>query len=454
MAILPPSGLLYNFRIRIIILLICAGLLAGGSFWCFSHGQTLFASILLLLTAIAIYQLFHIINKTNHDLTQFLSGILYNDFEGSYRQRLHDDEAQQLYKMFNVITDKFRELRMQKEFQHQYLQAIITQVDTGVVCFDNKGNTLMMNPALKNLLHKSHFPNLKSVEAFNPILYQCFQEIQPQEERILKLDVDTERLILNIRLRILKMQDTTYSLYSVQDISRQMDQQEVSAWEKLIRVLTHEIMNSITPITSLSGSMRQLVENSEGLEGEDLQDVKDSIRAIENRSKGLMSFTRAYRQLTSVQQTHLETIKLHDWLQEISVLLKTEMVKKGIAFNIQAIDQGTMLEIDQELLSRVLINLLKNAMEAVEERADKKEITISSNIETNGNITIAVADNGIGIVPEDLTNIFVPFYTTKKKGTGIGLSLSRKIVHAHKGRLTVWSKVGEGTVFTIVLPKK
>ena len=137
-------------------------------------------------------------------------------------------------------------------------------------------------------MHKSHFPNLKSVEAFNPALYHCFQEIQPQEERILKLDVDTERLILHIRQRILKMEDKTYLLYSVQDISRQMDQQEVSAWEKLIRVLTHEIMNSITPITSLSGSMRQLVENSERLEGEDLQDVKDSIRAIENRSKGLM----------------------------------------------------------------------------------------------------------------------------------------------------------------------
>lgn len=454
MAILPSSGLLYNFRIRIIILLICAGLLAGGSFWCFSHGQTLFAGILLFLTAIAIYQLFHIINKTNHDLTQFLSGILYNDFESSYQQRLHNGEAKQLYQMFNVITDKFRELRMQKEFQHQYLQAIIAQVDTGVICFDNKGNTLMMNPALKNLLHKSHFPTLKSVEAFNPILYQCFQEIRPQEERILKLDVDTERLILHIRQRILKMQDTTYLLYSVQDISRQMDQQEVSAWEKLIRVLTHEIMNSITPITSLSSSMRQLVEHAETLEGEDLQDVKDSIRAIENRSKGLMSFTRAYRQLTSVQKVHSETIKLHEWLQEINVLLKTEMVQKGISFKVQAVDQGTVLEIDQELLSRVLINLLKNAMEAVAERAGNKEITVSSTIEASGNIAISVADNGMGIAPEDLTNIFVPFYTTKKNGTGIGLSLSRKIVHAHKGRLTVWSKVGEGTVFTIVLPKK
>lgn len=453
MATIPSSGLLSSFRLRIIVLLITASILAAGSFWNFFHNQVIFGGILLLLTVVAIYKLFSIINKTNNDLTQFLSGVLYNDFESTYRQGLHNnEESQQLYSMFNVITDKFRELRMQKEFQHQYLQSIIAQVDTGLICFDNKGNTLMMNPALKNSLHKSHFPTFKSVESFNPILYQCFQEIQPQEERILKLDIDTERLILSIRLRILKMQDTTYSLFAVQDISRQMDQQEVSAWEKLIRVLTHEIMNSITPITSLSSSMRQLTEQAEILEGEDLKDVQDCIRAIENRSKGLMSFTRAYRQLTSVQQLHTEETDLYNWIQEIGTLYKTEMTKKGIQFKINAKELGTQVTIDQELLSRVLINLLKNAMEAVADNTRNKEIAISTNMDTEGNAMIAVADNGAGIEPDKLTDIFIPFFTTKKDGTGIGLSLSKKIVHAHKGRLTVWSKLGEGTVFTIAIP--
>ena len=452
MAIFSNTGLIYNFRLRIIALLLILGVLAGSSVWYFFNDQWSFSGFLLFLTGIVTYRLFHIVNKTIHDLTQFLSGILYNDFESSYRQRLQNDDSQQLYKMFNVITDKFRELRMQREFQHQYLQSIIAQVDTGLICFDSKGNTLMMNPALKSFLHKSHFPTFKSVESFNPTLYQCFKEMQPQEERILKLDIDTERLILNIRLRILKMQDTTYSLFAVQDISRQMDHQEVSAWEKLIRVLTHEIMNSIAPITSLSSSMRQLTEDATILEGEDLKDVQDCIRAIENRSKGLMSFTRAYRQLTSVQQLHAQETDLHNWIQEIGTLYKTEMAKKGIQFKVNTKDTGTKTTIDQELLSRVLINLLKNAMEAVAENTDNKEIAISTNIDTEGNAIIAVADNGAGIEPDKLTDIFIPFFTTKKDGTGIGLSLSKKIVHAHKGRLTVWSKLGDGTVFTIAIP--
>ena len=355
--------------------------------------------------------------------------------------------------MFNVITDKFRELRMQKEFQHQYLQAIISQVDTGVICFDATGNTLMMNNALKAMLHKSHFPTFNSVQHFNKDLYQCLQNIQPYEEKSITIDIGTEQLILNIRLRILKMEEQQYSLYSMQDISRQMDEQEIHAWEKLIRVLTHEIMNSVTPITSLSGSMRQLLEQSEKLEGEDLQDVQDCIRAIENRSKGLMSFTRAYRQFTSQPQVHREPTDMQQWLQDITNLLKSELDQKNIQLTIKTPKQSLELSIDQELLSRVLINLLKNAMEAVAENMDQKEIGISLTTDREGNHLLAVADNGKGIPLEDLTNIFVPFYTTKKHGTGIGLSLSRRIMNAHGGRLTVWSKVGEGTVFTVVLPK-
>ena len=239
----------------------------------------------------------------------------------------------------------------------------------------------------------------------------------------------------------------------MQDISRQMDQQELHAWEKLIRVLTHEIMNSIAPITSLSSSLRQLTEQSEKLEGEDLEDIRDSIRAIENRSKGLMTFTRAYRQFTSKPQVHPEPTHMQDWMQDILVLLKSEMEQKNIQLNIKTPNQPLELSIDQELLSRVLINLVKNAMEAVGENTAKKEIGISLITDREGNHLLAVADNGKGIPTTDLTNIFVPFYTTKKHGTGIGLSLSRRIMNAHGGRLTVWSKDGEGTVFTVMLPK-
>lgn len=454
MSIVPSSGLLSSFRFRIIVLLILASFLAAGSFWSFFTNRVFpEGSILLLLTAIVIYQLFAIINKTNHDLTQFLSGILYNDFESTYRQGLYNEESQQLYSMFNVITDKFRELRMQKEFQHQYLQAIVSQVDTGVICFDEKGNTLMMNNALKSMLHKSHFPTFSSVHHFNKPLYQCLQTIQPQEDRNITIDIGTEQLILNIRLRILKMEEQQYSLYSMQDISRQMDEQEIHAWEKLIRVLTHEIMNSITPITSLSGSLRQLIEQSEKLEGEDLQDIRDSIRAIENRSKGLLSFTRAYRQFTRIPQIDPTPTDMGTWLQDITNLLKSELEQNQIKLTLKKPKQTLNLSIDQTLLSKVIINLLKNAMEAVIENEESREIGISLTTDREGQHLLSVADNGMGIPLKDLTNIFVPFYTTKKQGTGIGLSLSRRIMNAHGGRLTVWSKEGEGTIFTVVLPK-
>ncbi len=443
--------MLRQFKTKILIhVLLIAGFLMGSVYGWYGTDSVGLAVLSGIGAVAAIISLFYLVEKTNSEIANFLLNIKYDDYTATYTTQEPDQSFKKLYGAFNVITDKFRDIRQEKEAQFQYLQAIVEHVDTGLICFDKEGQTLLMNRSLQRLLHKSYFPDLRSVERFNQALFDAMEDLQPGERQLVKLVVNNQMLQLAVRTTILKLKNGEYHLFSIQNISAELEEQEVHSWQKLIRILTHEIMNSVTPVTSLAATASEMVGKFSTFDVDAADDIRTAVNAIKKRSEGLLHFTETYRQLTRIPEPKFQAVNPEELLDNVCTLFKPMFVEKGIAVEKKYSAAQLSIQADPELLEQVLINLVKNAIEAVE-GLENPMVTLGVAKDSEGVVVIQVADNGAG-VPEDLQEqIFMPFFTTKNDGTGIGLSLCRQIVQLHKGSLSVVSAAGAGAVFLIRL---
>lgn len=243
------------------------------------------------------------------------------------------------------------------------------------------------------------------------------------------------------------MRGKKYTLISLQNIHSELEEKEMEAWQKLIRVLTHEIMNSVTPISSLAGTVNKLL-NDPGKLDDEISDIKNAVKTIQKRSEGLIHFVENYRNLTKIPKPNFETFRVSVLTDRIYNLMKNEFAGNNIKFNTSIVPDNLTLSADSELIEQVIINLLLNAKFAIKNQQNP-EISIRSYTDAGSKVIIRVEDNGPGISKEIQDKIFIPFYTTKKDGSGIGLSLSRQIMRSHFGSITVVSKEGEGTAFIL-----
>ncbi|MCB0707647.1 MAG: GHKL domain-containing protein, partial [Saprospiraceae bacterium] len=360
------------------------------------------------------------------------------------------DSYQHLHSAFNLVTEKFRDIRFEKEAQFQYLQAIVENVDTGLICFNGEGKTILLNKGLQQLLHKSYFPTRDSVQQYNEALYQALIEITPGERKLVRLLVSDQIIQVAVRKTILQMKEDALHLYALQNIHAELEEQEVNSWQKLIRILTHEIMNSIAPVVSLSATTKDLMDDPEQLSEESKSDVKKAIEAIHRRSEGLLHFTETYRQLTKIPPPRFQDTDPTEVMDRVLVLLNPDFNRLGIDVQFSHKNKRYEVQLDPDLMEQVFINLLKNAMDAVKE-VEQPTISIHMFKSLEGILEIQIEDNGPGIPDSLLSEIFVPFFTTKKEGSGIGLSLCRQIIQLHKGNIYAYSREGQGTVFTIKL---
>ncbi|MBX2817900.1 MAG: ATP-binding protein [Saprospiraceae bacterium] len=410
-------------------------------------------STLVLLIPILIgllWAFFRFVDKTNQEVATFLTNIKYDDFAVNFSESTTSGQSfQRLHGAFNMVNEKFRDIRSQKEAQFQYLQSIIENVDTGLICFDSDNKTILHNRSLQAILRKSYFPTLESIKKYNEALFIALQEINPGENKLVKLLISGNIVQLSIRKTILKLANDEFHLYSLQNIHTELENQEVESWQKLIRILTHEIMNSVAPVVSLSATSEEILQNPE-LDEEDHADVYRAVSAIRRRSAGLLNFTETYRQLTKVPSPKFEPNNLLELLDGVVELLSSDLSAQNIELVKLYPPKDFQVLVDAGLMEQVLINIIKNAIQALENRPNSK-ITISVQKLDTENVEIGISDNGPGISPEILENIFVPFFTTKQNGSGIGLSLSRQIIHKHKGTIQVTSEIGTGTSFVIGL---
>ncbi len=439
-------------------LMFHVALLIGAIFaFCYSLLETDWIGtpiISFFVIAIIIANIVRLVEKSNRDFAQFLNNISHNDFASSSGSSNQGFSTRDFIDAQKTLLGKYRKLKADRNIQTEYLQMVVEHVDAALICFDSEGKIEIINKAAERLLNKKYISSLNIVAKINKELADAFWSIRAGETRVLKLVINNEMHQLILTATEFILQERKYKLVSLQNIKSALDEREIESWQKLIRVLTHEIMNSMTPIVSLSRYIGGVVGSNElsqrltDRSSEQYRDLRQSIEAIASRSQGLMEFVDSYRSLSNLPEPVFDEIKIVTLFERIELMFKEQMETQSIHFDSEVIPDTAVLVADVKLLEQILINLISNAMDAVVERTEKR---IQMRCEQNmyGKTKIKVSDNGHGIGKDIIDNIFTPFYTTKEKGSGIGLSLSRQLARLNKGTLAVSSSVGEGTQFTL-----
>ncbi len=426
------------------------------------HKETAYAISSIILAVLFLAQIIALIRfteQTNIKLTQFFESIRHADFTSSFTDNELGKSFEGLNKEFNEVIVAFKKNKTEKEEHFNYLLTVIQHVSIGIIVFKKDGTVDVFNNAVKRLLRLPRLRNIKDLSVIEEQLPNKLKSMKAGNKALIKVFIADELLQLSIHATQFRMRGEEYTLVSFQDIAPELEQKEIESWQKLIRVLTHEIMNSITPISSLSETIDDILENHKDdtpapeIYKEDMENVRQAISTIGNRSKGLLNFVEIYRNLTRIPKPNFRHFYVQDMFDRIMELLGPKFDENNIGTTIKIFPKDLKILADPDLIDQVLINLLLNAIDAVSEIKSgdiKPKITIVASVNLNNRTTVEIADNGNGIKQDLLDKIFMPFFTSKKKGSGIGLSLSRQIMQMHKGSITVRSKHDEGAVFTMI----
>jgi nitrogen fixation/metabolism regulation signal transduction histidine kinase len=410
-------------------------------------------SVSAFMIVLLIIDLFRFIDRSNRDFINLLAALKQQDFTTSYGRKYSERSFRDLESSFKEILDQYRGAKIDQATQYQYLQTVIEHINIALICFNESGRVYLFNRAATVLFQKATVENLDPLKSIHPKLYELMVNMRAGQREVIKINLEGELLQLSVNVTEFRVRKEKLKLVSLQNIRHELEQQELDSWQKLIRVLTHEIMNSVTPVSSLSSAINEMLTDEDGqrrtlesIAGEDLEDMYSSLETIEERSKGLINFVTDYKNLTRLPKPVFEDIPVESLLNHIYRLFRQEMINEDIDYKVQVPALEMSICADAKMIQQVLINLIKNAMDAVGGRKDKSIILSADS--RNDKINLHVKDNGRGIVAEDIEKVFIPFYTTKKKGSGIGLSLSKQIMRLHKGSIHFKSDPS-GTTFTI-----
>jgi two-component system, NtrC family, nitrogen regulation sensor histidine kinase NtrY len=394
--------------------------------------------------------------KSNKEVVNFLNSIRYDDFSQPYKVSGEGKSIEELNYAFNEVIGRFKEIRTEKEANYQYLKTIIHHIGIGIISFNRSGEVQIVNNAAKRFFKVNQLTHIDKLRAFSPELVEKVAKLRTGTRDLVKIYTSDEIIQLAIYAIELNLRGEDYKLITLQDIHSELEEQEMDAWQKLIRVLTHEIMNSITPISSLAatvgGEVEYLQENAEkGISAEDLGDMQMAIQTIQRRSEGLIRFVSDFRNLTHVPMPKFANVKVIEILNRVSTLMNQEIQNSQISFQMSIEPDTLIVTADAEMIEQVLINLVKNAIQALDscEEKSNKQIVLFAKQDEKSRPFIVVRDNGPGIDKDAIDRIFIPFFTTKKNGSGIGLSLSRQIMRQHKGSITAHSELNVGTDFIL-----
>jgi nitrogen fixation/metabolism regulation signal transduction histidine kinase len=441
-----------TFRSSIIIRLTFIVINAFLLIWLYQRQNYISVGILSAILTTQIALLIKYVEQTNRKLTRFFDNIKYNDFTSSFVSNNQGVSFNDLNASFNQVIQQFNKTRTEKENHFNQLQTIIQHISIGILTYRKDGLVDIYNNALKQLFKINNLKYIQELATVEQQLPDILLNMRQDDSKLIKIHLEDELMQLSIQATEYKKKGEEYLLISVKNIHSELERKEIDSWQKLIRVLTHEIMNSITPISSLASTAGELLPQSpnEAMDDDDLETMQQALSTISRRSKGLLNFVEVYRDLTRIPQPNFKPVTVKDLLFDAKLILLHKSKRKHLDIKIQTSPDNISITADASLLEQVLLNLLINALHAVKDTLQPK-ILMSSRINQNDRVIIEIADNGCGIKPELMDKIFMPFFTSKEKGSGIGLSLSRQIIHLHKGNLFVKSVYGKGTVFTIVL---
>lgn len=405
-----------------------------------------------LVAPLIIYQVFEFIRfqkKTHEELNQFVEAVHYRDFSRYFDVKHAPVDIQPLRKGFNEINTTFKVISKEKETQYQYLQKILELVDTGILSYEVvSGDVVWMNESLKRMIQLPYLKTIQSLSRRDKALFEDVYNLKPGESKIATVHLERSTFKALLSATAFQTDGKVYKLIAFQNVNEALDETESKAWQKLLSVMTHEIMNSIAPISSLADTLKNRMQTS-SFEDKNTglaEDIELGIETIKRRSEGLLKFAETYRNLNKITTLNLKKVYVRELFANLHQLMQPTLEAKNIDLEIILRDTDLTLEADQSLIEQVLINLIVNAIEAVKD-AKNPRIVLSAETMLNKKIVIKVADNGSGMKEELLDKIFIPFFSTKKSGSGIGLSLCKQIMMLHRGTIQAQSSEGHGSVF-------
>lgn len=438
----------FSLILRVLILLVAMTAIAYGIN--FNNNYALVGGT--FTSIISLYNLYTFVVRRFVEMDDFFESVKYRDFSRWFNDKRGPKDIRALHKGFNLVNATFKSINKERQAQFIYLQKILEMVKVGIIAYDlENGDVLWVNDSLLNILDLPSFKNISFVKKRRSKLYEELFETHYSNYQTVNLEMKDETLKVLISDSIFQLEDSSFKLLVLQNIEETLNKNESEAWKKLLSVMTHEIMNSIAPISSLSETLQSQVQmklNNDKNYDLDLEDLNAGISSIMKRSEGLMKFAKTYRTLNKVSQVNKTRIKVDELFKTIGDLMLPSLIQKHITLQFINRDPKLELNIDVHLIEQVLINLILNARDACEGNTDSK-ISISAQ-KLRDTILIKIVDNGKGIPPEILDTIFVPFFSTKKTGSGIGLSISKQIMMLHNGRIQVISEEGKGTAVSLI----
>jgi len=413
----------------------------------------------LLITALITFQIISLLKflDLNKEFVQFSVSEQQNssnETEPESLEGLEGDDTE-LLSRYRQLQQKLTDLRNEKDAQSQYLKTIVQHLGIGLMTFNRAGNVQIINSTAKKLLRVKHLKNISGLLKLSEPLVKSIQSLKTGGQDLVKIQHEGYTYQLSIYAIELTLKGEPFKLITLQNIQSELEEKEMEAWQNLIRVLTHEIMNSVTPISSLAatvdGDLKSSIKENKDLyeiDREDMADIHRAIQTIQRRSEGLIRFVGDFRNLTRIPIPRLKEVKVNEIFERVLTLLKHDLDQNHINIGTSVKPSDLSIKVDPELIEQVMINIVKNAIQALEEREDK-HIHLSAACDEKNDVTIRIKDNGAGIDEEALSKIFIPFFTTKKNGSGIGLSLSKQIMRQHKGAIKVVSNLDQGTEFSL-----
>jgi two-component system, NtrC family, nitrogen regulation sensor histidine kinase NtrY len=439
-----------NFQFRIVIRVVllfitlsAASLFLVKQWWLY----------LAILSPVLFYQLVEFVRfqkKTHEELKEFVEAVHYRDFSRYFDVKHAPADIQPLRQGFNEINTTFKVISKEKETQYQYLQKILELVDTGILSYEMEtGEVVWMNDALKRMLQAPYLKTIHSLEKRDRVLFEEVTNLQPGNSRIGTVHLERSFFKVWLSATAFQTDGKKFKLIAFQNVNEALDETESKAWQKLLSVMTHEIMNSVAPISSLADTLKNRLQKSIEQPNDSvvIEDLEVGIDTIKRRSEGLLKFAETYRNLNKITRLSLKKVYVHELFANLHQLMQPTLEQKKIELEIILKEPDLSFEADASLIEQVLINLIVNAIEAVKDSADPR-IILSAEAEAK-KVILKVSDNGTGISEEVLDKIFIPFFSTKKSGSGIGLSLCKQIMMLHRGNIRVYSKEGRGTMFVL-----
>lgn len=445
------KNLYINLIVRVVFIVVIA-LFTG---YVVATGKSLRLIILCILLLIVLtVNLVTFLNSVNRKIRYFFDSVRNDDSNLSFPVDEKNKTVREIYSSMNNVNRQIQALKIENRNQEQYFRILIEHLAIGIITFDRKGFIVHSNTSARNLIGAEVLTHLSQIERIDRILYQAISGIKPSERRLVQLRTEKGEIQLSLKAAEFRSRDDELMIVSVQDIKNELDEKEIESWMKLIRILMHEIMNSITPITSLSESLTGIYAREgkpvtpDEITPGTISTTLQGLNVIRDQGKGLLAFVESYRQLTRIPEPQKRSFRVALLFERLGVLFNSMKKNDRISLEFAISDTDPEIFADENLISQVLINLLKNAFEALED-AENGRIVISAAVNTDGRNEICVTDDGPGIPSDYIDKIFVPFFTTRESGSGIGLSVSRQIMRMHGGSLRVRSKPGKETTFCL-----